>query len=157
MPESAEFMREAIEYSRLKMHVRGAAPFAAVIVKNGKVVGKGVNQVVAKHDCTSHGEIEAIRDAGNNLGTWDLSGCELYTTCEPCELCVAAMHWARIEKVYYANTLQDCEPMGLDLDGLRKAVRNDIHNRDMPAEQLLHEEAFSVLDEWVKSPGFEGF
>src|SRR5690606_5315754 len=115
MCSPADHMREAIAYSHSQMLEAGAAPFAAVVVKDGKVVGRGVNQVVAKHAPTSHGEVEAIRDACQRLQTWDLSGCELYTTCEPCELCVAAMHWSRIARLYYANTLEDCEPIGLDL------------------------------------------
>ncbi len=157
MNNPSHFMKKAIEFSRKKMKEDGAAPFAAVVVKDGEIVGIGVNEVVTKHDVTSHGEVEAMRDAGRNLQTWDLSGCELYTTCEPCELCVAAMHWARIGKMYYGNTLEDCAPMGLDLDGLRQTVRRDVHDRDLPAEQLLHDEAKAVLDEWVQSDQFQSF
>lgn len=146
-----EFMQQAIELSRQHLNEEGCAPFAALIVKDGTVVGQGVNQVIANHDPTAHGEVQALRDAGKNLGTWDMSGCELYTTCEPCELCVAAMHWARISKLYYANTLSDCEPMGLDLTGLHKAVRSDTHDRALPAEQILHDEAFAVLNQWMAS------
>ncbi|SEO65984.1 nucleoside deaminase [Aquisalimonas asiatica] len=157
MQEPAYFMRKAIEHSRKKMKENGAAPFAAVVVKDGKIVGVGVNEVVTKNDVTSHGEVEAIRDAGRNLDTWDLSGCVLYTTCEPCELCVAAMHWARISRMYYANTLDDCAPMGLDLKGLRETVRRDVNDRDLPSEQLLHGEAKAVLDEWLESDEFRPF
>lgn len=146
-----QLMQQAIDLSRKHLNAEGCAPFAALIVKDGSVVGQGVNQVLANHDPTAHGEVQALRDAGKNLGTWDMSGCELYTTCEPCELCVAAMHWARISKLYYANTLSDCEPMGLDLDGVRKAVRSDTHNRDIPAEQIMHDEAFAVLSQWMAS------
>src|SRR5687768_13782544 len=99
MSTPEQFMRLAIDLSRRRMRAEGCAPFGAVVVKDGVVVGEGVNEVEAKHDATSHGEVEAIRDAGRNLGTWDLSGCELYTTCEPCEMCVAAMFWAKIDRM----------------------------------------------------------
>jgi len=152
-----DHMREAIAYSSEQMHAVGAAPFAAVVVKDGKVIGKGVNQVVTRHDPTSHGEIEAIRDACRKLGTWDLSGCDLYTTCEPCELCVAAIHWSRISRLFYANTLADCEPIGLDLAGLRATVRQALHARALPTEQLLHDEAFAVVQEWLGSETVKRF
>jgi guanine deaminase len=152
-----DFMRQAIELSRKAMKDNGAAPFAAVIVKDGEIVGEGVNNVVNNCDATSHGEVEAIRDAGRRLGTWDLSGCALYTTCEPCELCVAAMFWAKIGKMYYANTLRNCEEIGFDLKPLRNLVRSDLHERTLPAERVLPEEAHAVLDEWTKLPSFDRF
>lgn len=157
MSSPEDHMRRAIELSRRALSEPGVAPFGAVVVKDGVVVGEGVNHVVANHDPTSHGEVEAIRDAGRRLGSWDLSDCDLYTTCEPCELCVSAMHWARIRKLYYASTLEDCEPLGIDLDGLRDAVRNDLHQRALPAEQLLQKEAGAVLEIWKESPGFKAF
>lgn len=153
----ADFMRRAIEISRREMLAGGAAPFAAVIVRDGEIVGEGVNRVASQHDATAHGEIEAIRDAGRKLGTWDLAGCEIYTTCEPCEMCVAAMFWARIGKVYYASTLSDAEELGFDLKPLRDLVRSDIHDRKLPAERLLPEEARAVLDLWKQQPGFDTF
>jgi tRNA(Arg) A34 adenosine deaminase TadA len=91
--------------------------------KNGAVVGEGVNNVINNCDPTSHGEVEAIRDAARRLGRWDLSGCDLYTTCEPCELCVAAMFWAKISRLYYANSLADYENIGFDLKPLTALVR----------------------------------
>lgn len=151
------FMARAIAISRDRMLDGGAAPFAAVVVKDGKIVGEGCNQVVASHDPTSHGEVEAIRDAARNLGTWDLSGCDLYTTCEPCEMCVAAMYWARIDRMYYANTLRDCEEIGFDLAPLRDLVRSDLHARALPAERLMGPEGRAVLDLWTRQPGFDLF
>lgn len=150
-------MRRAIEISRSQMLENGAAPFAAVIVKDGKIVGEGCNNVVNHHDATSHGEIEAIRDAGRNLGTWDLSGCDIYTTCEPCEMCVAAMYWARIGRMYYANTLADAEEIGFELQPLRALVRADLDQRSLPAARLLPEEGRAVLDLWTQQPGFDLF
>ena len=152
-----DLMLRAIEISRREMLDLGAAPFGAVVAKDGKIVGEGCNHVVNRHDPTSHGEIEAIRDAGRNLETWDLSGCELYTTCEPCEMCVAAMFWARIDRLYYANALSDAADIGLDLAPLTEMVRADLHDRALPAERLLPADAREVLDLWKEQPGFNTF
>jgi tRNA(Arg) A34 adenosine deaminase TadA len=157
MSTPEDFMRRAIALSRAKMRADGSAPFACVIVKDGAVVGEGVNNVVNNNDPTSHGEVEAIRDAGRNLKTWDLSGCELYTTCEPCEMCVSAMFWAKISRMYYANTLKDCEELGFDLEPLRTMVRSEVESRSLPASRLLPAEAREVLDEWAASPAFSTF
>ncbi len=157
MSDHARFMARAIEIAKTAMLDKGAAPFGAVVVKDGKIVGEGVNQVVNNHDPTSHGEVEAIRDAGAKLATWDLSGCTLYTTCEPCEMCVAAMFWARIDAIYYAATLADCADIGFDLGPLTKLVRSDLHDRALPATQLMHTESRAVLDLWTKQPGFAAF
>lgn len=157
MPGHETFMQHAINLSRNEMLKNGAAPFAAVIVKDNKIVGEGVNQVVNKHDPTSHGEVEAIRDAGRNLGTWDLSGCTLYTTCEPCEMCVAAIYWARIRDMYYACSLADATAIGFDLKPLTTLVRKDLHERDLPARQILAEDGRAVLALWAEQPGFETF
>ncbi|QIB36426.1 nucleoside deaminase [Ancylobacter pratisalsi] len=151
------FMRRAIEISRDRMRTDGCGPFGCVIVKDGVIVGEGVNNVVNNHDATSHGEMEAIRDAGRNLKTWDLSGCELYTSCEPCEMCASAMFWAKIAKMYYANTLADCQEVGLDVAPLRKMIRSDVEDRALLAERLLGPEAREVLDEWAASPDFDPF
>jgi tRNA(Arg) A34 adenosine deaminase TadA len=157
MSPHEKFMAQAIALSRESMLAKGDAPFAAVIVRDGEVVGEGVNQVRSRHDATSHGEVEAIRDAGRRLGTWDLSGCEIYTTCEPCEMCVAAMFWANIKTMYYANTLQDCEALGFELEPLRTLVRSDLHRRAIVCERVMPEEARAVFDEWAKQPTFESW
>ena len=157
MPEPADFMKRAIAISRDEMRANGAAPFGAVIVKDGVIVGEGVNRVVTNSDPTSHGEVEAIRDAGRRLGTWDLSGCDLYTTCEPCEMCLSAMFWAKIRKLYYANTLADCEAIGFNLAPLRRLVRSDLEQRPLPEERVLAAEAHAVLDEWKTLPTFDPF
>ncbi|MBB96606.1 MAG: tRNA-specific adenosine deaminase [Rhodobacteraceae bacterium] len=157
MPEPSEFMARAIEIGCKAMLEDGAAPFAAIVVKDGEIVGTGVNNVVNNCDATSHGEVEAIRDAGRNLGTWDLSGCELYTTCEPCEMCVAAMFWANIERLYYAATLSDCEAIGFNLAPLTAMVRSDLNDRALPASQLMADESRAVLQLWRRQPGFNAF
>lgn len=152
-----DFMRRAIEISRTEMEKGDAAPFAAVVVKDGRIVGEGVNRVVATCDPTSHGEVEAVRDACRNLGTWDLSGCELYTTCEPCEMCVATMFCARIGKVYYANRLSDAEALGFDLAPLTALVRAAAPDRAVPYVPLLREEALPVLKDWAERPDRDRF
>lgn len=157
MSDHDAFMARAIEIARNEMLAGEAAPFAAVIVKDGRIVGEGVNRVVAHHDPTSHGEVEAIRDAGRSLGTWDLSGATLYTTCEPCEMCVAAMFWARIDRMFYAATLKDCEAIGFDLAPLTALVRADLPDRALPATQIMAAESRAVLDLWSRQPGFSAF
>jgi tRNA(Arg) A34 adenosine deaminase TadA len=152
-----EIMRYAIELSRREMRGGNAAPFAAVIVRDGVIVGEGCNHVVRDSDPTAHGEVDAIRDACRKLGTWDLSGCEIYTTCEPCEMCLAAMFWAKLDRMYYANRLTDAEALGFDLTPLHALVRTDLEKRALTAGRLCAQEARAVLDEWAKSPAFDTF
>ena len=106
------YMQTAIDEAREGIHQGHGGPFGTVIVKNGKILAKGHNMVLANHDATAHGEVTAIRKAGSILGTHDLSGCELYTTGEPCPMCLAACMWANIEKVYYGCTIADNESIG---------------------------------------------
>lgn len=145
-----DFMRYAIQLSIRGMQERGAAPFAAVVVKDGQIVGEGCNTVLVDHDPTLHGEVAAIRDACKRLGTFDLSGCDIYTSCEPCEMCVAAIWWARLDRVFYANALADTASM-LPLDGLAHDVGHPIGERSVPARQLLAAEAYPVIRDWVES------
>ena len=151
-----DLMRRAIELSRRKMIEEGAAPFAALIVRDGEIVGEGYNRVLQDHDATAHGEVEAIRDAGRRLKTFDLSGCELYTSCEPCPLCVSAMFYAGIEKLYYAATLSDSRAIGAYPNNhrLHSEVALPVDKRTMPSERVLNEEARAVLDEWKQRPDF---
>ncbi len=107
-----EFMKEAIEEARKGILADEGGPFGSVIVKDGEIVGRGHNQVVLENDCTCHGEMQAIRAASKTLGTFDLSGCEIYTTGEPCPMCLSACLWANIGKVYYGCTLADNEAIG---------------------------------------------
>jgi guanine deaminase len=146
----ADFMRYAIELGRAKMLEIGAAPFAAVVVKDGRIVGEGCNTVLIDHDPTLHGEVAAIRDACRRLGTFDLSGCDIYTSCEPCEMCVAAIWWARLDRVFYANALADTAHM-MPIDGLAHDVGRPIGERSAPAQQLMAAEAYAVIKDWVDS------
>jgi guanine deaminase len=154
-----EFMQRALALSALALTQPGTEPFGAVVVKDGAIVGEGFNHSVAHSDPTSHGEVEAIRDACRRLGTVDLSGCELYTSCEPCAMCAAAMHIAGIAKLYYAASLvqsgQAFEGVTvearhpIDVDALRAEAGAPIDQRRLPAEQKLDGEAVRILSEWA--------
>ena len=153
------FMQRALALSARALTEPGTEPFGAVVVKDGAIVGEGFNHSVAHADPTSHGEVEAIRDACRKLGTVNLAGCELYTSCEPCAMCVAAMHIAGIGKLYYAASLAQS---GEAFDGVSVAARHPIdvevlrieagatlESRRLPAEQKLAAEAVRILSDWA--------
>ena len=152
-----KFMRRAIELSAQAIDTPGARPYGAVVVKDGKIVGEGLNQSAKNFDPTSHGEVEAVRDACRNLKTTDLSGTDLYTSCEPCSVCVATMLMAGVSRMYYAASLDQSgavmprprlPPPALQV---RAQVGLPVENREMlPAEQKLDDEAVAVLKAWVK-------
>jgi tRNA(Arg) A34 adenosine deaminase TadA len=154
-----KFMKRAIEISRTALTKPGTEPFGAVIALNGKIVGEGLSQALATLDVTSHGEIEAIRDANRRLKRLDLSDCEIYTSCEPCPLCVAAIGIARLKKMYYAATLDQCgkafavlPPNGrfeVKVDELIADERTTVDQRKMPTEEKLSAESFEVLKAWA--------
>jgi tRNA(Arg) A34 adenosine deaminase TadA len=154
-----KFMKRAIEISRTALTKPGTEPFGAVIVLNGEIVGEGLSQALATLDVTSHGEIEAIRDANRRLKRLDLSDCEIYTSCEPCPLCVAAIGIARLKKMYYAATLDQCgkafavlPPNGrfeVKVDELIADERTTVDQRKMPTEEKLSAESFEVLKAWA--------
>lgn len=156
-------MKRAIALSAQALQTPGTEPFGAVVVKDGQVVGEGFNHSVAHFDPTSHGEVEAIRDACRNLKHVDLSGCELYSSCEPCALCVAAMRIAGIGKLYYAASLaQSGQAFAglpavarhpIDVEALRAEAGAPLEGRTMPAEQKLDQEAVRVLAAWAASRG----
>lgn len=154
-----EFMQRALALSAQALTQPGTEPFGAVVVKDGAIVGEGFNHSVAHSDPTSHGEVEAIRDACRRLGTVDLSGCELYTSCEPCAMCAAAMHIAGIARLYYAASLaqsgQAFEGVTvearhpIDVEALRAEAGAPLDGRRLPAEQKLDGEAVRILAEWA--------
>jgi len=153
------FMVRAIALSQQALHIPGTEPFGAVITLNGRIVGEGLNHSLAHFDPTSHGEVEALRDACRKLQTVDLSDCELYTSCEPCALCVAAMHIAGITRMYYAASLAQSgaafeglpteKRHPIDVDQLRAQAGSTVEHRSMPAEQKMAPEAIAVLKAWV--------
>ena len=142
------FMREAIKLSLENMQKNAGWPFGAVIVKDGKIIGRGWNQVTSSNDPTAHGEVVAIRDACKNLWTFDLHGCEIYTSCEPCPMCYGAISRSRIWKIYYGNTWKDAADIGFDDSAFQNDIKKEFTQRDIPVEQLLHDEALEVYNVW---------
>ena len=141
-------MRKAIGLSLSKMRGNHGGPFGAVIVRKGKIVGRGWNRVTSTNDPTAHAEISAIRDACSRLKTFQLVECELYTSCEPCPMCLAAIYWARLKNVYYANTRKDAAKIAFDDDLIYQEVAAPISRRKIPMKQLLRSEALKVFSEW---------
>ena len=145
-------MREAIRISREKMRHNRGGPFGAVVVRDGKVVGRGWNQVTSRNDPTAHAEVAAIRNACRRLKTFRLSDCELYTSCEPCPMCLAAIYWARLQRVYYANTRHDAARIAFDDAFIYREVARPISRRRIPMKQLLRAEALKTFAEWQNKP-----
>ena len=144
------FMREAITLSIEKMKAGEGGPFGAVVIKDGEIVGRGWNRVTSANDPTAHAEVMAIRDACANLNTFELSGCELYASCEPCPMCLSAIYWARLDKLYYAATRADAADAGFDDEFLYEEVSKDWKNRKLPAEQLVQNQAQKAFKAWKK-------
>lgn len=141
-------MREAIRLSLRKMRKNRGGPFGAVVVRKSKIVGRGWNRVTSTNDPTAHAEISAIRDACKELKTFQLNDCELYSSCEPCPMCLSAIYWARLRKVYYANTRKDAARIEFDDDLIYKEVSLPIPRRKIPMKQMLRSEALKVFAEW---------
>jgi tRNA(Arg) A34 adenosine deaminase TadA len=147
-----QFMREAIKLSVENVDNKGG-PFGAIIVKNGKVISYGANRVTATNDPTAHAEIIAIREAAKNLKNYNLSGCDIYTSCEPCPMCLAAIYWARIDRIFYGNTKQDAKAIGFDDSFIYDEISLPIEMRKVKTKQLLRDEAQKGFKKWEK---FEG-
>lgn len=142
------FMREAIALSVEKMEAGEGGPFGAVIVKDGTIVGRGWNRVTSSNDPTAHAEVIAIRDACRTLGTFDLSGCEIYSSCEPCPMCLSAIYWARLDKLYFAADRTDAADAGFDDEFLYREVSKPWKTRKLTAEQVLTAEAQIAFAAW---------
>ena len=147
MDKKNEFMREAIELS-VKNIDNDGGPFGAVVVKDGEVVARGVNRVTASIDPTAHAEVSAIREAAKKLGTFDLSGCEIYSSCEPCPMCLGAIYWAHLDKLYYANTKLDAKNIGFDDSFIYDEIDLKPQDRKLPSETLLRDEAIRAFGKW---------
>jgi tRNA(Arg) A34 adenosine deaminase TadA len=145
-------MRRAITLSREKMREDEGGPFAAVIVKDGVIVAEGWNRVTGHNDPTAHAEIVAIREACHALGTFSLEGCVIYASCEPCPMCLAAIHWARLDRVYYANSSEDAAGIGFDDARLYRELALPPDKRTLPSERLLASDALAVFREWAADP-----
>lgn len=145
--EHKDFMRKAIALA-VENVKNGGGPFGAVIVKNGEIVSTGVNRVTVDNDPTAHAEVSAIRAACVSLGTFNLEGCVLYTSCEPCPMCLAAIYWAHIDKVYYGANQHDAANAGFDDSFIYREMELKQEQRSKPVENILHDEAIAPFDAW---------
>jgi guanine deaminase len=146
------FLREAIRLSREHMMEGEGGPFGSVVVLDGKVVSEGWNQVLSTYDPTAHAEMVAIRQAGQRLQRFELSGCVLYASCEPCPMCLAAAYWARVDRLVFAASRQDAAASGFDDEYIYLEIPKKHTERGLPARQLLQEEARLAFTEWLAKP-----
>ena len=144
-----EFMKRAIELSVESVNNDGG-PFGCVIVKDDKIIAEGSNKVTSNNDPTAHGEIVAIREACKKLNNFSLSQCELYSTCEPCPMCLSAIYWARIRKIYYANTREDAQKIDFDDSFIYSEFQKDINQRKIPMFQIMRNHALKAFELWDK-------
>ena len=144
------FMQKAIDLSIKNIHNNGG-PFGCVIVKNNKIISEGVNGVTQNNDPTAHAEIVAIRNACKKLNTFDLSGCELYTSCEPCPMCLSAIYWSHIDLVYYGNSRENAAEIQFDDEFILNEMKKDINERKIPLKQILKDEAIKAFDLWAET------
>ncbi len=148
-----EFLRRAITLATANVTSGAGGPFGAVIVRDGGIVAEGVNSVTAGCDPTAHAEVNAIRAAAKALGSFTLAGCELYTSCEPCPMCLAAAYWARVDAVYYGAGADDAARAGFDDAFLYAELKKDAAERKLPFIQMLSEEAWASFAAWIAAPG----
>ena len=147
MEEKNKFMLKAIELSIKSAETIGG-PFGCVIVKDNKIISEGSNKVTSTNDPTAHGEIVAIRDACIKLNTFNLSGCELYSSCEPCPMCLSAIYWSRIEKIFYANSRNDAKNIDFDDSFIYSEINKKIEDRKIKMTQMLRDEALKAFKIW---------
>ena len=145
--DKQDFMREAIALA-VESVAAGGGPFGAVVVKDGRIVSRGSNRVTLANDPTAHAEVNAIRQAAATLGTFDLSGCELYTSCEPCPMCLGAIYWAHIDKVYYGCTKADAKEAGFDDSFIYDEMALPHEARRLASERILGDEAMAAFRAW---------
>lgn len=147
-----QFMQAAIELARKGMNSGHGGPFGSVIVKGDAIVGRGYNSVLLENDPTAHAEVVAIRDACRHLNTFQLAGCELYTTCEPCPMCLGAIYWARPEKVYFACTHDDAANAGFDDSFIYEELGIPMSDRKIPMITFGREVSMELFEEWIQKP-----
>ena len=144
------YMQRAAEISRQKMLAGEGGPFGAVVVRNDSIIGEGWNRVTSTADPTAHAEIVAIRDACSRVGSFTLEGALIYTSCEPCPMCLAAIWWARISRIYYANTRNDAARIGFDDAEIYQEVTRDLTDRRIPLVHCPNQEAVQAMREWTE-------
>ena len=149
MENNSKFLLRAIELSIKSIENQGG-PFGSVIVKDGKIISEGFNKVTSTNDPTAHGEIVTIREACKKLNNFNLSGSELYSTCEPCPMCLSAIYWARIDKIYYANTREDARKIDFDDSLIYSELKKNINERKIPMIQIMRSDALKAFNLWDK-------
>ncbi len=152
MTREEKFMQEAILLSGQSIYKNEGGPFGCVIVKGNEIVGRGYNKVTSHNDPTAHAEVEAIRDACKNLNSFQLQDCEIYTSCEPCPMCLGAIYWARPKIVYFANNRQDAADIGFDDSMIYEEMKSPIEERKIPIKNLGREEAIKIFEAWKNKP-----
>ena len=151
MENQKKFMREAIRLSIENVQSGNGGPFGTIIVKNGKIIASGINKVTQSSDPTAHAEIVAIRSACETLGTFQLVGCEIYCSCEPCPMCLGAIYWARPDRIYFANTKEDAADINFDDNFIYNELDVSTSQRKLPTTQLLRDEAQMAFAQWRES------
>ena len=147
--DNKKFMQRAIELSVENIKI-GGGPFGAVIVKDGKIISEGTNRVTSDNDPTAHAEVSAIRQAAKKLDTFDLSGCEIYTSCEPCPMCLGAIYWAHLDKIYFGNTKTNAKDIGFDDSFIYDEIALAPQDRKLKSEQFLPDEAIVAFQNWTE-------
>ena len=145
--DKRELMKRAIELSIGSVN-GGGGPFGAVIVREGEIIAEASNSVTIDNDPTAHAEVNAIRRAARKLGSFDLSGCEIYTSCEPCPMCLGAIYWSHIDKIYYANNRKDAAEIGFDDDFIYQEIALPLEKRRKPIEEFMRSEALEAFELW---------
>ncbi len=145
-----DHMRRAIALSKTAMQANHGGPFGAVIVREDRIIAEGYNRVTSSLDPTAHAEMEAIRTACRTTGQFQLFNCDIYTSCEPCPMCLSAIYWARLDRIYYANTRQDAAAIGFDDDFLYREIPREAAERSVPAQRLLADEGRGAFEAWQR-------
>ena len=146
------YMARAIQLSIDNVRLGHGGPFGAVIVKNGEIVAEGVNRVTATNDPTAHAEVVAIRAACTKLGVFELNDCEIYTSCEPCPMCLGAIYWARFARIYFANVAADAAAIGFDDSFIYRELGHALTQRSIPMVQMMREQALAAFRAWQEKP-----
>ena len=150
--QNDQYMKRAIELARDSVAVNAGGPFGAVVVKNGRIIGEGSNQVTSSNDPTAHAEIIAIREACKTIGSFQLDGCEIYTSCEPCPMCLGAIYWARPAKIFFACTREDAAVIGFDDDFIYQELEKANEQRELVLVSMMRDEALEVFKSWAAKP-----
>ena len=149
--QQQQFMREAIRLSIANVEENKGGPFGAVVVKEGRIIARGTNRVTIENDPTAHAEVVAIREACKILNSFQLTGCEIYASCEPCPMCLAAIYWARPDKLYYANSKEDASAIDFDDLFIYEEIAKPVNERNLFTQQIMRDEALQAFEKWKTS------